>query len=328
MGVSVKVMIGFAWLAIPAALFVSAVDRAYPQGSYPIKPIRWIVANPPGGPGDLVARTIAQKLSESLEQQVLVDNRPGLHIGWGIAAKARPDGYTITMGNATFAIHASLYSKLPYDTVNDFSALSQAPSSPLLLVAHPSLPVKSPKELIALANAKPGQINYASSGSGSPHHLGVELLSSMAGTKMVHVPYKGAAPAVTDLLGGQVSLGIVALSASLPHVRTGKLTALGVTSPKRSAFAPDVPTVAESGFPGYAVEFWMGVLAPAGTPREIVNKLSSAIVRILRMPEVEQRFHNQGFEIFSSTPEQFAAYIKAEIVKWAKVVKESGARAD
>ncbi len=323
-----RVMFSLAWLAFPAALLVNAVGGAVAQTTYPIKPIRWIVANPPGGPGDLVARAIGQKLSESLDQQVLVDNRPGLHIGWGIASKARPDGYTITMGNATFAIHASLYSKLPYDTVKDFSPLTQAPSSPLLLVAHPSLPARSPKELIVLATSKPGQITYASSGSGSPHHLGVELLSSMGGIKMVHVPYKGASPAVTDLLGGQVSLGIVALSASLPHVRTGKLTALGVTAPKRSAFAPDVPTVAESGFPGYAVEFWMGVLAPAGTPREIVNKLSSEIVRILQTPEVKERFHSQGFEIFSSTPEQFAAYIKEEIVKWAKVVKDSGARTD
>lgn len=323
-----RVTFSLVWLVFPAALLVNAVGESGAQNTYPIKPIRWIVANPPGGPGDLVARAIGQKLSESLDQQVLIDNRPGLHIGWGLVSKARPDGYTITMGNATFAIHASLYSKLPYDPVKDFSPLSQAPSSPLLLVAHPSLPARSPKELIVLANSRPGQITYASSGSGSPHHLGVELLSSMGGIKMVHVPYKGAAPAVTDLLGGQVSLGIVALSASLPHVKTGKLTALGVTAPKRSAFAPEVPTVAESGFPGYAVEFWMGVLAPAGTPREIVNKLSSEIVRILQTPEVKQRFHNQGFEIFSSTPEQFAAYIKEEIAKWAKVVKDSDAKAD
>jgi tripartite-type tricarboxylate transporter receptor subunit TctC len=190
------------------------------------------------------------------------------------------------------------------------------------------LPVKSPKDLVALAKSKPGQITYASSGSGSPHHLGVELLASAAGIRMIHVPYKGAAPAVTDLLGGQVSLGIVALSASLPHVRTGKLTALGVTSLKRTVFAPDVPTIAESGFPGYEVEFWMGVMAPSATPREIVTRLNSEIVKILQMPDVRERFHSQGFEIYSSTPQQFSAYIKAEIQKWAKVVKESGAKVD
>lgn len=325
-----RVMANSARLVFPAALLVVAQVGAFAQGTFPIKPIRWIVSNPPGGPGDVVSRAIGQKLSENLNQQVVIDNRPGAagQLGWGIAAKAAPDGYTIVMGNATFAIHASLYSKLPYDTVKDFAPLTLAPSSPLLLVAHPSLPAKTPKELIALAKSKPDQIVYASSGSGSPHHLGVELLSSMAGVKMVHVPYKGAAPALTDLLGGQVSLAIAALSASLPHVRTGKLNALGVTAPKRSAFAPEIPTVAESGFPGYAVEFWMGVLAPAGTPQEIVNKLNSEIVKILHMPEVTERFHSQGFEIFSSTPQQFAAYINAEIIKWAKVVKDSGAKAD
>ena len=320
---------GPARILLSLALLVVA-GSVTAQGVYPVKPIRWIIPAPPGGPADVVSRTVGQKLGEILEQQVVIDNRPGAagQLGLGLAAKAPPDGYTVVMGNAAFAIHESLYTKLPYDLAKDFAPLSQLPSSPLLLVAHPSLPAKTPKELIALAKAKPEQITYASSGSGSPHHLGVELLSSMAGVKMVHVPYKGAAPAVTDLLGGQVSLGIVALSASLPHVKTGKLTALGVTSPKRTVFAPDILTVAEQGFPGYAVEFWMGALAPAATPREIVTKLNAEMVKILQMPDIKERFHSQGFEIYSSTPQQFDAYIKAEVQKWAKVVRESGAKAD
>ena len=320
---SARNLLAFAWLA-------AAAGGVMAQGTYPLKPIRWIIPAPPGGPADVVSRTVGQKLGEIFEQQVVIDNRPGAagQLGLGLAAKAAPDGYTIVMGNAAFAIHESLYSKLPYDAARDFAPLSQLPSSPLLLVAHPSLPVKMPKELVALAKSKPGQITYASSGSGSPHHLGVELLSSMAGIKMVHVPYKGAAPAVTDLLGGQVSLGIVALSASLPHVKTGKLTALGVTLPKRTVFAPDIPTVAEQGFPGFAVEFWMGALAPAATPREIVTRLNAEMVRVLQMPDVKERFLSQGFEVYSSAPQQFDAYIKAEIQKWANVVKESGAKAD
>jgi tripartite-type tricarboxylate transporter receptor subunit TctC len=308
----------------------AAAGSAGAQGAYPNKPIRWIVPASAGGPGDIVARTIGTRLSEIFGQQILVDNRAGAagQLGLGIAALAAPDGYTVVNVNAAFAIHESLYSKLPYNASKDFAAVTQTPSSDLLLLSIPSLPAKTPKELIALAKAKPGQITFASSGNGSPQHLGMELFSSMTGIKMVHVPYKGPPQAITDLLGGQVSTGIVSLSATLPLVRSGKLNAMGVTSLKRSAFAPDIPTVAELGLPGFEIEFWMGVLVPAAVPRDIVTRLNSEIVKVLQMPDIMERFREQGFTIFKSTPQQFDAFIKAEIKKWAKIVKESGAKPD
>ena len=317
-------------LLLPTALLAIAATDATAQSAYPNKPIRWIVANPAGGPGDIVARTVGQKLSENLGQQVLVDNRPGVagQLGTGIAAKAPADGYTLVTASVGIAIQPALYENIPYDANRDFAPITLLPASLLFLVAHPSIPAKSPKELIALAKARPDQITYASSGSGSPHHLGMEILTRQANVKMIHVPYKGAAPAVADLIGGQVSVGIVALSTSLPYVKSGKLHALGITSPKRSRFAPEVPTIAESGFPGYAVEFWMGVLAPAGTPQDIVNKLNSEIMKILQTAETRDRFHGQGFEIFTSTPQEFAVYMKAETAKWTRVARESGAKAD
>ena len=315
---------------LPAVLLATAAGSALAQGTYPVKPIRWIVPASAGGPGDIVARTMGTRLGEIFGQQLLIDNRPGAagQLGLGIAAKAAPDGYTLVNVNAAYAIHESLYSKLPYDAAKDFAAVTQTPSSALLLLSHPSLPVKTPKDLIALARAKPGFITYASSGNGSPQHLGMELFSSMTGTKMVHVPYKGPPQAVADLLGGQVALGIVALSATLPHVRSGKLNALGVTSLKPSVFAPDIPAIAELGLPGFEIEFWMGVLVPAAVPREIVNRLNGEMVKVLKTPDIMERFREQGFTVFSSTPQQFDAFIKAEIRKWAKVVKESGAKPD
>lgn len=325
-----RITLGSAKKTVPAVLLAIAAGSTIAQSAFPSKPIRWIVPGSPGAPGDIVARTIAQRVGEIFQQQILVDNRPGAagQLGLGIAAKAAPDGYTLVSVNAAYAIHESLYSKLPYNAAKDFAPVTQTPSSPLLLVSIPSLPAKTPRELVALAKAKPGQITYASSGNGSPQHLGMEMFSSMTGTKMVHVPYKSPPQAVTDLLGGQVSLGIVALSATLPHVRTGKLNVLGVTSLKRTMFAPDIPTIAESGFPGFEIEFWMGVMVPAAVPREIVTRLNSEIVKTLQMPDIKERFTDQGFTIFSSTPQQFDAFIKAEIRKWATVVKESGAKAD
>lgn len=316
--------------ASAAALQPLAASNAHAQGAFPVKPVRWIVPAPAGGPGDIVARTIGQRLSELLGQQVLIDNRPGAagQLGLGIASKAAPDGYTIVNVNAAYAIHESLYPKLPYDAAKDFAAVTQTPSSPLLLVSHPSVPVKTPKELVALARAKPGLITYASSGNGSPQHLGMELFTSITQTKMVHVPYKGPPQAVADLLGGQVALAIAALSATLPHIRAGRLNALGVTSLKPSTFAPDIPAVAQSGFPGFEIEFWMGVLVPAAVPGEVVTRLNGEIVKILQTPDTVNRFREQGFTIFSSTPQQFDAFIKAEIKKWAKVVKDSGAKPD
>lgn len=317
-----------AWLLIfSAALGGSATA----QSTYPVKPIHWIVPYAAGGPSDVLARAIGQKLSERWGQQVVVDNRPGASgiIGSDMVAKAPPDGYTLLMGYVgPIAINISLYGKLPYDPVNDFAPVTLVASSTLMLVAHPSLAVKSLGQLIALAKSKQSMLNFASPGSGSPPHLAGELLNTMASIKMVHIPYKGATPALTDVLAGQVSLGIVALPAAMPHVKAGKLIALGVTSSKRSAFAPDVPTIAESGLGGYEVENWQGVLVPAGTPRDIVNKLNSEILKILQAPEVKNRLYSQGFDTFISTPEEFASYLKTEIVKWGKVVKDSGATAD
>lgn len=314
-----------------AVLALAAISAASSAQGFPNKPIRLIVAFSAGGPTDVLARAIGQKLSETLGQQVAIDNRPGAggNIGSEIVAKAPPDGYTLVMGIVgTHAINASLYRKMPYDAVKDFAPVILTASATITLVAHPSVPAKSIKELIVLAKSKPRQLNFASPGSGTPQHLAGELFKTMAGVDIVHIPYRGAAPAVIDLLGGQVSLAFVSLPAALPHVKAGKLTALGISASKRSAVAPDVPTIAESGLPGYEAENWYGVLAPAGTPREIVNKLNSEIVKVLRMPEVKERLHSQGFDTLSSTPEEFAAYIKSEIVKWAKVVKDSGAKVD
>lgn len=313
-----------------AVLALTAISAASSAQGFPNKPIRLIVPFSAGGPTDVLARIVAQKLTESLGQQVVIDNHTGSggNIGTDIVAKATPDGYTLLMAIVGHVINASLYSKLPYDPVKDFAPITLTGAATIIMVAHPSLPAKSIKELIALAKSKPGQLNLASPGSGTPHHLAAELFKTMAGIDMVHIPYKGAAPAVTDLLGGQVSVAFVSLPAALPHVKARKLTALGITSDKRSAVAPEVPTFAEAGLPGYGLENWYGALAPAGTPREIVNKLNSTIVKVLQLPDVKERLNGQGFEIRTSTPEQFAAYIKSETVKWAKIVKDSGAKVD
>ena len=313
-----------------AALALNALAGAVFAQGYPNKTIRMIVPFAAGGPTDVMARTVGQKLTESWGQPVVIDNRGGGggNIGSDILAKATPDGYTLAMIIVGHAINASLYSKLPYDPVKDFAPVTLAGAATIVLVAHPSVQAKSVKELIALAKSKPGKINWASPGTGTPHHLAGELFKTRTGIDMVHIPYKGAAPAVVDLLGGQVSLAFVSLPAALPHIKAGKLTALGVSSPQRSAVAPDVPTIAESGLTGYELENWYGVLAPAGTPREIVNKLNGEIVKILQTQDVKERLNSQGFEIRTSTPEQFAAYLKSEIVKWAKIVKDSGAKVD
>jgi tripartite-type tricarboxylate transporter receptor subunit TctC len=318
-----------AGLAFTAGVLANAAGGAFAQSAYPTRPIRLVVPFPPGGAVDILSRTIGPKLGEGLGQQVVIDNRSGAggNIAAEIVAKAQPDGYTLLMGYVGHPINATLYSKLTYDVVKDFAPVTLTASSTLVLVSHPSLPAKSVKELIALAKSKPGQVNFASPGSGTPQHLGGELLKRMAGVDMVHIPYKGAGPILADLLGGQVLLGYISLPAALPHLKTGKLRPLGVTSSKRSAVAPDVPTIAES-LPGYEVDNWYGLLAPAGTPKEIVNKLNRDIVKVLQMPEVKERLDSQGIEALSSTPEQFAAYIKSETVKWAKVIKDSGARVD
>jgi tripartite-type tricarboxylate transporter receptor subunit TctC len=261
---------------------------------------------------------------------VLIDNRGGSggNIGADIVAKAAPDGYTLLMAIVSFAINPSLYSKLSFDPVKDFVPIARTGAATIIFVASPSIGAKTIKDMIALAKAKPKQYNFGSPGSGTPHHLAGELLNTTAGIELIHIPYKGAAPAVADLLGGQVNTAFVSLPAALPHVKAGKLVGLGITSPGRSAVAPDLPTFAEAGLGGYALENWYGALAPAGTPKEIVNKLNVEIVKALQMPDVKERLISQGFETRTSTPEEFAAYLKSEIVKWAGIVKASGAKVD
>lgn len=296
---------------------------------YPAKPVRFVVPFAPGGSTDTLARTLGVKLSDFVGQQVVVDNRPGANgnIGMEIVARAAPDGHTIVLGYiANLAIGPGLYDKLPFDPVRDYAPITQLASSPNVLVAHPSVPARNFKELIALAKAKPGQINFASASVASVGHLTGELLNNLAGIRMVHVPYKGSGQAVTDLLGGHVQLMFSGFSSTLPHIKSGKLRPLVVTGARRSPALPDVPTIAESGFPGFEATAWYGVLAPAKTPKPIVTRLHAEIVKVLQLPDVKERLGNLGFEIVGSTPEQFAAYIKSEISKWEKVVKTSGAK--
>jgi tripartite-type tricarboxylate transporter receptor subunit TctC len=298
------------------------------QGKYPAKPIRLVLPFPPGGSTDIVARLIGQKLAEAWGQPVVVDNRPGA--GGNVAAehvaRAAPDGYTLLQANVANAIGASLYPRLGYSLTGDFVAVTQLATTAYVLLAHPSLPVKSVRELIALAKARPGQLNYASAGAGSATHLSGELLKNLAGVDIVHVPYKGTGPAVTALLAGEIELYFATVPAAAPMIRSGRLRPLGVSSARRAAALPEVPTIAESGLKGYETSTWHGVLAPAATPREIVQQLNAEIVRILNAPEVREKLIAQGLEPVGDTPEQFAAYIRSEIAKWAKVVRISGAK--
>ena len=317
--------------SLSAALALSAPHAAAAAEPYPARPVRFVVAFPPGGGTDIIARSIAQKLGERLGQQVLIDNRPGAggNIGTDLVAKSSPDGYTLLMGSAgPLAINASLFARMPFDPIKDLAPVTLAASTPNVLVVHPSLPAATVRELIALAKARPGEINFASSGHGTPAHLAGELFNSMAGVKLIHVPYKGAAPALADLLGGQVQLMFSTMPPALPHVRDGKLRALAVTSLKRSPAAPDLPTVDEIALPGFEANTWHGVVVPAGTPEAIVARLNREIVAILHLPDVVERLSGQGAEALGSTPEEFAAYIKSESVKWAKVVRDSGAKAE
>lgn len=297
---------------------------------YPGKPIRVVVPFPPGGGTDIIARTVTPKLSEVLGASIVIDNRGGAGgtLGTELVAKAPPDGYTLAFVSGSHAINPSLYKKLPFDSVHDFAAVTMLVSGPGLLVVHPSVPAKNVKELIALAKSRPGQLNYASAGNGTPPHLAAELFKTMAGVDIVHVPYKGNAPAFQDLISGQVSLSFPTIPSALPHVLGGRLRALAATSKQRSRVMPQIPTMAESGLPGYDSSSWFGVLAPAGTPANVVTKLQQSIVKVLQLADVRDRLLSQGLDPVGSTPEEFAATIKSEIVKWAKVVKASGARVD
>ena len=315
---------------VVAVLLAASTVATAAEQPYPNKTIRMIVPFPAGGPTDIVARTVAQKMTDSMGQAVVIDNRGGSggNIGTDIVAKATADGYTLLMAIVGHAVNQTLYSKLPYDPIKDFAPITKTGAATIILSAHPSLGVKSIKDLVAAAKAKPGQLNFGSPGTGTPHHLAGELLKTMTGINLIHVPYKGAAPAISDLLGGQVNTAIVSLPAALPHVRAGKITALGITSATRSAVAPEVPTFAEAGLGGYDLENWYGLMAPAGTPKAVIDKPNRETVRALQLPDVKERLNAQGFEVRTSTPDEFAAYLKTEIVKWAKIVKASGAKAD
>ena len=312
-----------------AALVVSIVlgltaGTALAQG-YPTKPVRLVVPFPAGGAVDTVARTLGQKLGETWKQQVLVENRAGAggNIGTDAVAKAPPDGYTILMTTHGHAISPNLYRKLPYDPVKDFTPVTQLTSSFLLLVANPSLPAASLKELIALAKARPGSLNYGSTGLGAPPHLVTELVKIMAGIDMAHIPYKGDAPLFTALLGGEVQVAFVPPVTGLPHVKGGRLRALAVTSARRSPTLPDVPTVAEAGVPGFEYSGWLAILAPAGTPREIIGKLNGDIVKVVAVPEMRDRFLGWGYEPVAGAPEAFAGRLRADIARYARVIKEA-----
>ncbi len=321
---------------VAAAVAAISTTGALAQGgssadsSYPTKPIRIVVPLTAGGPTDLLARIVGQQLGEKLGQTVIIENRPGAggNIGAELVAKAAPDGYTLFMGTSgPLSINGSLYNKLPYNPATDFAPIVLIASAPFVVATHPSLPAKSVKELIDLARSKPGQLNFGAV-SGSAAHLATELFKSMAGLDMVHIAYKGAAPATNDLVAGQIQLSFASTPGVMPSVKAGKLTALAVTSAKRMTELPQIPTLAESGLPGYEASVWYGLAAPAKTPQAIVVRLNTEINKILQDRDVRQKLLANDFEPAGSTPEQFDAFIKAETAKWAKIVKSSGAKAD
>jgi tripartite-type tricarboxylate transporter receptor subunit TctC len=315
-------------VALAAALVIAGPALA--QQNYPSRPIRLILPFPPGGSTDIVARLIGQKLTESWGQPVLVDNRPGAggNVAAETAAKAAPDGHTLFQVNVANAIGASLYPKLNYDLVTSFAPVVQLATTPYVLLAHPSVPAKNTRDLVALARTRPGVLNYASAGAGSATHLSGELLKALSGTDIVHIPYKGTGPAVTALLSGEVDLYFTTVPAAVPLVKAAKVRALGVTSANRSALMPNVAPIADAGLKGYETATWHGILVPAATPKETVAKLNAGIVKILAQPDVREKLLGQGLDPIGGTSEQFGAYIRTEIAKWAKVVKASGAKAE
>ncbi len=318
-----------AWML--AFLTVAVAGPVTGQGSFPSKPIKLIVPYPPGGGADIFARTLSQKLGENLGQQVIVDNKAGANgiIGTDMVAKSAPDGYTLVLGNiGPNAINQAIYPALPYDCVKDFAPVALTGYTAHILAVNTKVPVSNVAELIALAKAQPGKLTYASSGIGGSPHLAGELFKLMTGTNMVHVPYKGASPGNTDLIAGQVDLTFNTLPPLLQFAKTGKIKALAVTGAKRASALPDVPTIEESGVKGYDVTTWYGVLAPAGTPPEVVARLNAEILKTLKTPEVYQKLQGQGFDVDTSTPEAFAALIRDEVDKWKKVAKEANVKAE
>ena len=315
---------------VAAAAFTAAAGIAFAQ-SYPAKPIKLIVPFPPAGSTDLSARAVAGKLGERLGQPVIIENKPGAggNIGTDVAAKAAPDGYTLVVGTVgTHAINQGLYSKMPYDNIRDFVPVVLLSTTPNVLVTQPGYPANSVADVIKLARAKPGELTFASSGSGTSIHLSGELFNSMAGTKMQHIPYKGSGPMLIDLISGQVHMAFDNLSASFQHIKAGKLKALATTGTTRPPNLPDLPTIAEAGLAGYDSTSWNAIFAPACTPREVVDKLNREVRAILESPETRKFFAEQGAEAGGGTPEQLAEFVRAETAKWNKVVKDSGARVD
>ncbi len=318
-------------LLLCAAAAAFAAGAAHAQADYPAKPIRLVLGFPPGGISDVLARALGLRLGSQMNQQVVVDNRTGAGttIASEVVAKSPPDGYTLFLQDmTTHAINASLYKKLPYDTVRDFTPITLVASSPLMLVVHPSLPVKSLKELIALAKSRPGQIPYASSGNGTILHLSGEMFKTMAGVDLIHVPYKGSAPAVQALLAGEVALVFSTMPPAVTNVKAGRIRALAVTTPKRNAAAPNVPTLSEAGLTGFDIVLYSGVIGPAGLPAAVVGKLNAELTRAVNSPEVKTVYDSLGVDPLTSTPEQFAAHLNGEIEKLGRAVRAAGARVD
>lgn len=310
------------------AAFLLLVVCAAAQAQYPQRPVKIVAPYPPGGSADILSRAIAQKMTDSLGQQVLVENRSGAagNIGTEYVAKAEADGYTLLIGTvATHAINPHVFSNLPFDPVKDFAPITCIAQNAIVLAAHPSAPAGSVRELVDYARRNPGKLNFGSSGSGTPMHLAGELLKSMAGIDLVHIPYKGAGPAVTDLLGGQIPYAFVSLATVLPHLRSGKLKALGVIESARSPAAPEIPTIGET-LPGYALSSWLGLFAPGGTPAAIVERLNGAAVDALKTREVKERLDAQGFDVMTNSPAAFADMVKADLDKWGRIVRSLGGK--
>lgn len=321
----------FLSFAFATLLLVGFMPMALVAQSYPVKPIRMIVPFAPGGPNDVIGRIIGQKLTEAWGQTVVVENRGGAGgtIGVEAGAKSAPDGYTIIMGGSSnLAVAPSLYAKLPYDPLRDIVAVSNVAFVPYAVTVNPRVPAKTMKELLVIARSKPGFLSYGSSGTGSMSSLAAELINSVGGTRIVHIPYKGTAPAVTDMIAGQIDLMVADLSAVAPHAKAGKLRMIATAGSKRSRGAPDLPTVAESGLKGYAIDAWFGVVAPAKVPTEIVGRLSSAIAAAVKSPDVRGRFDQLGYDPIGDTAAEFAATIRADIEKFAKIIKAAGIKAD
>jgi tripartite-type tricarboxylate transporter receptor subunit TctC len=313
-----------------ALAMASCAANAQSGAAYPVKPLRFVVPYTPGGGTDLMARALAARMAENMGQAVIVDNRAGAggNLGMEFVAKSPPDGYTIALAlTAQYVVNPALYPKLPYDPVKDYAPIMLVARNPYVLVVHPTVPAKSVKELLSLAKARAGQLTFSSSGNGSGAHLSGEMMKTMGGVNMLHIPYKGAGAQMPDLIAGQVHLSFVTWSSVGPQVKGGRLRALGVTTIKRSPALPDLPAIAET-LPGYDLPVWYGIVAPAGTPREIVTRLNTELLRVITLPDFKQRIEVDAVEPIGSTPEQLGDYIKVELVKWAKIVKDSGAKVD